>query len=119
MKGRARNNPDPYRPGEKLKNNRNNPPDSGYRSRSWHIDGSKAISCSKIPKGLHYKETKGEVFLRVNAGAYVGIQASVSKQISGDVDLTSGWDISGSVSGGVYGAAIDFGGGGSISFTYR
>ena len=55
----------------------------------------------------------------MSAVAYVGVQASVTKEISGNVDLTSGWDIFGSIAGGVYGASIDFGGGASVRFTYK
>lgn len=117
IKGRDRNKPDPYRPGSKMKDNPTNPPDSGYRSRSWHVDGS--VQNKTCPQsGLHFTGFSGVIFLRGSAGYGIGIQGNIQKEFRPGVDLSSGWSASMSGAWNVWGATIDFGGGGSASWTY-
>ena len=117
VKGRDRNKPDPNRPGSKMKDNLTNPPDSGYRSRSWHIDGLMQNTTCPEP-GLHFSGLTGVIFLRGSAGYGAGVQVNVQKEFRAGVDLTEGWSASLSGAWGVLGATIDFGGGGSGSWTY-
>ncbi len=115
-RGRDRNKPDPYRPGKRKKYD-TDPPDSGYRSRSWHLDAS--LKNRKCPEpGLHFNGLSGVIFLRGSAGTGVGVQVNVQKEIREGVDLTEGWSatIGGALN--VWGATIDFGGGGNASWTY-
>ena len=117
VKGRDRNKPDPNRPGSKMKDNLTNPPDSGYRSRSWHIDVSMPITdCPE--SGLHFSGLKGVIFLRGSAGYGTGVQVNIQKEFQEGVDLTEGWSVSLSGAWNVWGATIDFGGGGSGSWTF-
>ena len=117
IKGRDRNKPDPYRPGLKMKNHPTYPPDSGFRSRSWHIDT--AIPVPKCPRtGLTFQHVSGSIFLRGSAGAGVGVQFNIQKDIRPDVDITEGWSASLSLAMGIWGSSVDFGGGGSASWTY-
>ena len=61
VKGRDRNKPDPCWPGSKMKNHPTNPPDSGCRSRSWHVDGTmRGSSCPE--SGVHFSEMTGMIF---------------------------------------------------------
>ena len=117
IKGRDRNNPDPYRPGSKMKDNFTNPPDSGYRSRSWHVDG--ALQNTSCPEsGLHFSGLTGVIFLRGSAGYGAGVQVNIQKEFRAGVDLSEGWSASLSGAWNVWGATIDFGGGGSGTWTY-
>ncbi|MBQ6330973.1 MAG: hypothetical protein IJI35_18295 [Kiritimatiellae bacterium] len=117
VKGRDRNKPDPYRPGSKMKNNSTNPPDSGYRSRSWHVDGTlQNTSCPE--SGLHFSGLTGVIFLRGSAGYGAGVQVNIQKEFRAVVDLSRGWSASLNGAWNVWGATIDFGGGGSGSWTY-
>ena len=117
VKGRDRNKPDSYRPGSKMKDNLTNPPDSGYRSRSWHIDGS--LQNTACPEsGLHFSGLTGVIFLRGSAGYGAGVQVNIQKEFRAGVDLSEGWSASLSGAWNVWGATIDFGGGGSGSWTY-
>ena len=115
-KGRDRNKPDPYRPGKRKKYD-TDPPDSGYRSRSWHVDAS--LKSSKCPEpGLHFNQLSGVIFLRGSAGMGVGVQVNVQKEFRPGVDLTEGWSATFSGALKVWGGTIDFGGGGNASWTY-
>ena len=117
VKGRDRNKPDSYRPGSKMKDNLTNPPDSGYRGRSWHIDGS--LQNTACPEsGLHFSGLTGVIFLRGSAGYGAGVQVNIQKEFRAGVDLSEGWSASLSGAWNVWGATIDFGGGGSGSWTY-
>ncbi len=60
----------------------------------------------------------GVIFFRGSAGAGVGIQFNVQKEISANVDLTGGWTAEVSGAWNVYGATLDFGGGGYGKWTY-
>ena len=117
VKGRDRNKPDLYRPGSKMKDNLTNPPDSGYRSRSWHVDGT--VQNTACPEsGLHFSGLTGVIFLRGSAGYGAGVQVNIQKEFRAGVDLSEGWSASFSGAWNVWGATIDFGGGGSGSWTY-
>ena len=115
VKGRDRNKPDPYRPG-KQKKYPTDPPDSGYRSRSWHVEVTYPIP--KCPKDGWDWDGQGMMFLRGSAGLYAGVQFNIQKIIKPNVGLTDGWSVTGGVAGAVYGATVEFGGGGSFQFTY-
>ena len=117
VKGRDRNKPDPYRPGSKMKDHSTDPPDSGYRSRSWHIDGTLQDTSCPEP-GLHFSGLTGVIFLRASAGYGVGVQVNIQKEFRAGVDLSEGWSASFSGAWNVQGATIDFGGGGSGAWTY-
>ena len=117
VNGRDRNNPDPHRPGSKMKDNLTNPPDSGYRSRSWHIDES--LQNTACPEsGLHFSGLTGVIFLRGSVGYGAGVQVNFQKEFRVGVDLSEGWSAVLSGAWNVWGATIDFGGGGSGSWTY-
>lgn len=113
--GRDRNKRDPYRPG-KQKQYPDNPPDSGYRSRSWHVDVTTPLSdCPN--SGVHLQSVAGVIFLRGSAGVGVGAQFNLQKTFAKGVALDDGWSFTGSVAGNVWGATIEAGGGGNASFT--
>lgn len=91
------------------------PPDFGYRSRSWHIDGGLMPSCPE--RGFQF-HGGGTIFLRGSAGAGAGIQFNVQKEMAPNVDITEGWSTEIRGAWNVYGATIDFGGGGFGTWTY-
>jgi RHS repeat-associated protein len=112
-----RNKPDRYRPG-KRKFYDDEPPDSGYRSRTWHMDF--AFPRPDCPAdGLHRQKTEGVIFLRGSAGVgFAGVQFNIQKKFAAGVELDEGWSLSGSLATGVWGATIEGGGGGSVTWTF-
>ena len=115
-KGRDRNKPDTHRPG-KQKDYSTDPQDSGYRSRSWHVGG--AMITEPCPKsGIQFEYLSGSIFLRGSAGAGVGAQFNIQKNVDGSADVTSGWSVSGEFATGVWGATIEFGGNVHATATY-
>ena len=97
--GRDRNKPDPDRPG-KRKRYPDEPPDSGYRSRTWHVDVT--VPMPACPDdGLHLQSVQGSIFLRGSAGIGVGVQFNLQKVFASGVALDEGWSLTGSVAGDV------------------
>lgn len=114
VKGRDRNKRDP-KTGKKLKHLADQPilPD-GFKGRTWHIDGGNVSACPK--EGI---SGKFYVFVRGSAGVgFAGVQFNVQQNFGiGDPISSSTLDVSGSVSGGIIGASIEIGGGGSGTLT--
>ena len=117
VKGRDRNKIDPDRPNTKLKKNDTTPPDSGYRSRSLHLDKFGPLERCPDP-GLNFVFFKGSMFLRGTAGFGVGVQFNLEKELSPNLNLTEGWSFSVSGAKDVWGRTIDFGGGANFVCTY-
>ena len=114
--GKNRNKPDPFRPG-KQKKYWTDPPDSGFRSRSWHI--GKTISSGVCPQsGLQYSFFEGEVFFRGSIGVGIGAQFNLRKKINKDTNLLSGWSLSGEAGIGIWGSTLEVGGSVHATATY-
>jgi hypothetical protein len=74
-------------------------------------------SCPK--EGWSWQGVQGVIFLRGSAGVgFAGVQFLIEKQITPHVQLDEGWNVSGGFAGNVFGATIEFGGGGSGTWTY-
>ena len=118
-KGHDRNKPDPERPGHKMKEHDDHPKDSGYRSRTGHFDGNvgKLKDCPQ--KGFHWDELTGAIFLRGSVGCgFAGLQANVQINVAENMSLESLVSGSWSLAHGIYGATVEFGGGGYGNWTY-
>jgi RHS repeat-associated protein len=117
IKGRDRNKPDPYRPG-KQKIHPYEPPDSGFRNRSWHLDYTTPLAPCPAD-GFSFQNISGVIFLRGSAGVgLVGAQFNIQKMFAKGVQLDEGWSLTGSVAGNIWGATIEAGGGGFATFNY-
>ena len=120
FKGRDRNKPDPERPGSKIKDHDDHPKDSGYRSRDGHFDGNVGVLRDCPESGMHWDGFTGAVFLRGSIGCgFAGLQANVQINIAENMDLASLFSGSWSLAHTVYGATIEFGGGGHGNWTYK
>ena len=68
--------------------------------------------------GLNFSGLTGVIFLRGSAGYGAGVQVNIQKEFRAGVDLSEGWSASFGGAWNVWGGTIDFGGGGSGSWTY-
>ena len=73
-------------------------------------------TCPK--SGIQLEYLSGSIFLRGSAGAGVGAQFNIQKNVDGSADVTSGWSVSGEFATGVWGATIEFGGNVHATATY-
>ncbi|MFN9343153.1 MAG: RHS repeat-associated core domain-containing protein, partial [Planctomycetota bacterium] len=88
-------------------------PIGGYRERNWHLDAAPGNSVSACPEagiaGSIY------IFIRGTIGAYYGAQFNIQQEVYPTFDA-NGFSLQATAARGVYGASVEVGAGGSVSF---
>jgi RHS repeat-associated protein len=110
VKGRDRNKPHPD--GGKQKNHADKPvpADSGYRSRTWHVDSTNP--CRKCPEKEGWSGVNVYIFIRGSGGiGWVGYQASLQRTWNLSDGGPSSLTFTQSLAHNVAGLSIEVGGG--------